>query len=166
MGAAKTRRPNDWREARRIRGWELSQKGWSQKRISEALGVTEGAVSQWIKRAREGGVEALNATKATGAPPRLTPDQRAQIPGLMSQGAESYGFRGDVWTCGRVATVIHRTFGVSYHPAHVSKILGDIGYSLQKPVRRAIQRDEDAIKRWKDDRWAEIKNKPGRKIEP
>jgi|TARA_B100001971_G_C18163277_1_gene522691 transposase len=160
MGAAKTIQRTDWREARRIRGWELSQKGWSQKHISEALGVTKGAVSQWIKRAKEGGVEALKATKATGAPRRLTPDQRAQIPGLLSRGAQSFGFRGDVWTCGRIATVIEQTFGVSYHPSHVSRILRDIGYSLQKPVRRATQRDEDAIVKWKDDKWPEIKKSP------
>ena len=69
----------DWREARRIRGWELSQKGWNQNQIAEALGVTQGAVSQWLKRGKEGGAEALRRKKATGAPCRLNPEQLSQI---------------------------------------------------------------------------------------
>ena len=71
--------------------------------------MSEGAVSQWLKRGREGGVEALGAHPPKGMAPRLTPEQKAQIPGVLARGAEAYGCRGDVWTARRVAEVIHRT---------------------------------------------------------
>ncbi len=81
-----------------------------------ALGVSEGAVSQWLKRGREQGVEALTAHPPTGVTPKLTGEQKAQIPGLLAKGAEAYGFRRDVWTASRVAHVIAQTFGVRYPP--------------------------------------------------
>ena len=150
----------EWREVRRIRGWELVQKGWKQKQVAEAMDVTQGAVSQWTKRAKEGGVKALERRKAPGGQSRLSPEQKAQIPRLLEEGAQAFGFRGDIWTCERIAQVIRRTFNVSYHPAHVSRILKGCGWSLQKPVRRATQRDEEAIERWRKERWPEVKKKP------
>src|SRR5512132_4623487 len=133
----------DWREGRRLRAFELKQQGWSQQHIAQALGVSKGAVSQWMKRARDGGgAEALKRRPAPGARPRLSEDQRAKLPELLARGAPSHGFRGEVWTCERVAIVIRREFGVSYHPAHVSRLLKALRQSLQKPQRRANQRDE------------------------
>jgi transposase len=120
MGAPKKA---DWREERRKRAWELKEKGWQQKDIAEALGVSEGAVSQWIKRGRAGGREALNAHPAPGMAPQLSTEQKAQIPGLLAKGAEAYGFRGDVWTASRVAKVIEQTFGVRYHRDHFGRLL-------------------------------------------
>ena len=105
---------SDWREGRRLRAWELKQQGWNQREIARALGVTEGAVSQWMKRGREGGVEALKKRTSPGAPPRLSEKQRAQLKELLAQGAPDYGFRGDVWSCERVAQVIRKEFGVVY----------------------------------------------------
>src|SRR3954470_12077907 len=105
------RKPRDWREGRRLRAWALKAKGWSQQKIAEALGVTAGAVSQWMRRGRAGGVEALKRRPRPGAGPKLTAEQRAQIPVLLAQGAEAFGLRGDVWTAKRVATVIRREFG-------------------------------------------------------
>jgi transposase len=150
----------DLREYRRFRAWELHQQGWKQRAIADALGVTQGAVSQWLTRAKEHGVEALRRRKAPGAKPRLTPEQKAQIPGLLKQGPEAYGFRGDVWTRKRVATVIRCKFGVSYDPVHVGRILKALGWTRQKPERRARQRDEEAITRWQDERWPELQKKP------
>lgn len=150
----------DWREGRRLRAWELKQQGWNQREIASALGVSEGAVSQWMKRGREGGVEGLRKRTSPGAPPRLSEEQRTQLPKLLARGAETYGFRGEVWTCERVAEVILKEFGVSYHPAHVSRLVREVGLSLQKPTRRANQRDEEAIKRWKEERWPSLKKGP------
>ena len=122
----------DWREGRRFRAYELKLKGWKQTQIADALGVTEGAVSQWMKRAREQGAEGLRHKPPPGATPRLSKDERARLPELLAQGAQAHGFRGDVWTCERVAEVIRREFGVSYHPAHVSRLLKKLRLSLQK----------------------------------
>jgi transposase len=77
-----------------------------------------------MKRAREEGVEGFRDKPPPGAPPRLSEQERARLPELLTQGAQAHGFRGDVWTCSRVSEVIRREFGVSYHPAHVSRLLG------------------------------------------
>ncbi len=150
----------DWREGRRLRALELKEQGWKQSQIADALGVTEGAVSQWMKRAREEGVGGLRHKPPPGATPRLSEDERAKLPELLAQGAEAHGFRGEVWTCERVAQVIRREFGVSYHPAHVSRLLKALRQSLQKPRRRAEQRDEEAIERWKEKKWPSLKKGP------
>jgi transposase len=116
--------PPDLREKRRLLAWELHQQGWSQRRIAAALGVTQGAVSQWIKRAVEGGgVAALYHHPAPGRRAALTDEQYRQIPALLARGTEAYGFQGGRWTTRRVAIVLKDTFGVSYHPAHVSRLL-------------------------------------------
>jgi transposase len=163
MGAPKKA---DWREERRKQAWKLKQQGWKQKEIAEALGVSEGAVSQWMKRGRQGGEEALKAHPSQGATPRLTAEQKAHIPELLAKGACSFGFRGDVWTASRVAQIIFQTFGVRYHRDHVGVLLRQAGWSRQAPVERASQRDEHAINVWYEERWPAIKKKPSRKNAP
>ena len=158
--------PTDWREGRRLRAWALKQEGWSQKAIAAALGVTEGAVSQWMKRAAEGGKERLKRQPPPGPAPRLSEAQRAQLPDLLRKGAEHYGFLGEVWTQDRVRAVIQRVFGVSYHRDHIGRILNAINWSVQKPIERATQRDDEEIARWKDEQWPAIKKKPKRRDEP
>jgi transposase len=164
--AQEVAQPKEWREERRLRAWALKQRGWSQQTIAEALGVTPGAVSQWMRRGREGGVDALRRRPLPGAVPKLTAEQRAQIPVLLAQGAEAFGFRGDVWTGKRVTTVIRREFGVRYHPNHVGKVLRAAGWSVQKPVQRASQRNEAAIEAWRTERWPALKRGLTRRGEP
>src|SRR3954464_2675596 len=159
-------RAKEWREERRLQAWALKAKGWSQQAIAEALGVTAGAVSQWMRRGREGGEAALKSRPRPGATPKLTAEQRAQIPVLLAQGAEAFGFRGDVWTAKRVATIIRREFGVRYHPNHVGKLLRAAGWSVQKPIERASQRNEAAIEAWRTERWPALKRGPTRRGEP
>jgi transposase len=163
MGAPKKA---DWREERRKRAWKLKEAGWRQKDIAIALGVSEGAVSQWLKRGRAGGIEALNAHPPKGVTPRLSAEQKAQIPELLAKGAEVYGFRGDVWTASRVAVVIERIFGVHYHRDHVGRLLREAGWSRQQPIGRATQRNEAALKQWSEQRWPAIKKKPSRTRQP
>jgi transposase len=158
--------PRDWKEGRRLRALELYEAGWKQVRIAEALGVTRGAVSQWLKAARTGGRAALRRRPLPGAKPKLTTAQRAQIPALLAQSAETHGFVGDVWTTKRVVAVIARTFGVRYHSAHVSRLLRQIGWTVQKPIRRATQRDEAAIAAFREERWPSLKAKPKRSSGP
>ena len=146
-----------------MRAWELKQKGWKQYDIAEALGVTPGAVSQWMQRAAGDGPEALRRRPAPGARPRLNEEQLKRLVGLLKQGAEHFGFRGDVWTQPRVAQLIKREFGVSYHPHHVGRILKKINWSRQKPEQRASQRDEAAIEHWREEVWPELKKRRLRK---
>jgi transposase len=149
-----------------MRAWELHQQGWSGKDIASALAVSQGAVSGWLKRVRERGIEALRRHPAPGPTPKLTDAQRAQLPGILAKGAEAYDFIGDVWTTKRVAVVIRRTFGVRYHPAHVSRLLRQAGFSVQKPVRRASQRDETAIATWREETWPVLQAKPRPRAAP
>ncbi len=148
--------PN-WKEARRLRAWDLKEKGWPQRQIAEAMGVSAAAVSQWLKRARNGGPTALRRRPPPGAPRRLATEQLARLPELLQRGPEAYGFRGQVWTRKRVAEVIRVTFGVVYHPTHVGRLLNALRWSPQKPVRRARQRDEAAIAHWRTAIWPAIK---------
>lgn len=149
----------DWREERRKRAWVLKQLGWKQQTIAQVLGVSAGAVSQWLRRGREGGSEALRAHPPPGRSPRLTAEQRATIPALLERGAEAYGFRGVVWTTRRIADVLWRTFGVRYHRDHVRRLLHQIGWSRQHPAERATQRDEHAIRTWYEHRWPALKKR-------
>jgi transposase len=151
--------PRDWQEGRRLRALELSEQGWKPVRIAEALGVTRGAVSQWFKAARDGGHAALLKKPRGHAPPKLTDAQRAQLPAVLAKGAEAHGFVGEVWTTPRVAEVIRREFGVRHHPAHVSRILKAIGWTVQKPMRRATQRDAAAITTWRDEQHPALQAK-------
>jgi len=149
--------PTNWKEARRLQAWQLKQKGWSQRHIAEALGVSEGAVSPWMTRARNGGLEALWHGPPPGAPHWLTDAQLALLPALLQPRAEAYDFRGEVWTRARVAVIIRLACGVSSHPVHVGRLLKAIRWSPQKPMRRVRQRNEAAIARWRDETWPAIK---------
>lgn len=130
--------------------------------MADALGITKGAVSQWMGAVREQGDEALCAHPHIGAVAKLSAAQRSQIPEFLSHGAESYSFRGEVWTCARVARVIAQEFGVTYHPAHVSRLLKTLEWTPQKPVERATQRDEQQIAAWREETWTELKKKARR----
>jgi transposase len=160
------RKPLDWREGRRRRAWELHQQGWTQQRIAAALGCSQSSVSGWLRRAQTDGVDALRTRPAPGPTPLLSAAQRAQIPALLERGAEAYGWRGDFWTTRRVAQVIGDHFGVYYHPAHVSRLLRHLGWSVQKPITRATQRDAAAIAAWTSDRLPALKKKRRRKDAP
>ncbi len=158
--------PKDWREGRRLRGWELHQQGWNQGEIAAALGVSQSAVSQWIARGRAGGTEALHTQKSPGAPARLSSAQHVRLLALLSAGAEAAGFVGEVWTQSRVARLIKREFGVSYHRDHIGRLLRALGWSVQKPQEQATQRDDAAIAQWREQTWPAIKKKPTASSEP
>src|SRR6266540_3858464 len=114
-----SRQLRSWQQVRRQRAWELHRKRWKQAHIAEALGVSQGAVSQWLKRATLHGAQTLYAQPRPGRPALLTPDQRAQLVDLLVQGAEAFGFHGAVWTRRRVARLIKDQFGICYVPRHV-----------------------------------------------
>jgi transposase len=139
--AAKNARTLNWKEQRRWRALGLKRDGWTHQEVADALDVTKGAVSRWMTRVAREGEEALRAR------PHL--------------GAEAYGFRGELWTCARVAEVIRREFGVAYHKDHVSRLLKALRWTPQKPAERAARRDEAQITEWRDERWPELKKKRG-----
>jgi transposase len=142
-----------------MRALDLQQQGWKQRDIAAALGVTKGAVSQWLATARHDGWEALLARPGRGTKPKLAPEQIRLIPDFLWHGTEAYGFRGDVWTCDRVAGVIREEFGVSYSKSQVSRLLKQVGWTPQVPLTRAIQRDEEAIERWRVESWPAVKER-------
>jgi transposase len=154
--------PDDWREWRRLRALLLKQQGWHQRDIGNALGVSEETISRWLARARDGGPEALLARSSPGRPPKLSSTQKRLIPEFLWHGPESYGFRGEVWTCARVAWVIKEEFGAHYHKDHVGKLLKELRWTPQVPIKRAIQRDEEAIERWRDEVWPELRRRARR----
>jgi transposase len=137
--------PPNGKAARRLPAWRLKPQGWSQCQTAEALGVREGAVSQWMTRAREEGPGALRHRLPAGAPRRLSAVPLARLPALLQRGPEAYGVRGELWPRGRLAAVIQLEYGLSSHPRHVGRLCQAIGWSPQTPARRARQRDEAAM---------------------
>ena len=131
----------------------LKQLGWYQRDIADAFGVSEVSVSRWMARARRGGAESLLARPAPGHPPKLSAVQKNLIPEFLWHGPEAYGFRGAVWTCARISQVIDEEFGVRYHKDHVGRLLKELHWTPQIPITRAIQRDEYAIRRWREEVW-------------
>lgn len=134
----------------------LKQQGWYQRDIADALGVSEETVSRWLARARDGGPQALRTRSRSGCPPKLTPKPKRLIPEFLWHGAQAYGFRGEVWTCARIARVIEEEFGVRYHKDHVGRLLRELCWTPQVPIQCALQRDEGAIQRWRDEVWPEL----------
>jgi transposase len=159
--------PQNWKEARRWRALDLSRRGWKQVDIAEALGVTPGAVSQWLSRAaNEGGKRALRNRPIPGRPSRLTSEQLHSLAALLDRSPSSFGFHGEVWTTKRIATLIKREFKVQYHPDHISRLVRKLGFSQQKPEHKAKQRDEEESQRWLKTKWPRLKKKPSKKAEP
>jgi transposase len=159
METPKESTPQNWREYRRLRAWEMHQQGYKQQAIADALGLTQGAVSLIIKRAKTGGVTALHHHQSPGAPARLSGEQQQQLLAALAQGAEAHGFAGDVWTTERIAHLIAQRFGVTYHRDYIGPLLRQLGWSVQRPLVRASQRDEAAIEQWVMTSWPELQKK-------
>jgi transposase len=156
----KDNQPSGWKEARRKRALELRELSWKQCDIAEALGMTEAAVSRWVAKVRAYGNEAWRAQPRPHGPLKLSEEQLQLITDLLAHGAEAYGFTGEVWTCARVTMVIRQVFGVSYHKAHVSRLLKQLDWTPQIPIERATQRDEKQIQQWREEVWPELKKRP------
>src|SRR5690349_13593920 len=149
-------RDGDFREWRRLQAWHLREQGWRRSDVADALDVTERSVSSWTSIARLRGPEGLWSAPISGRPPQLSPQERQLIPELLWHGPEAYGFRGAVWTCGRIARVIEEEFGVLYDKGHVSRLLRQLNWTPQMPIQRASQRDEQAIEQWRREAWPRL----------
>ncbi len=143
---------------RRAEGGRLLQAGeMTQAQIARHLGVSEAAVSQWKKTLGTEGPEALQAHQATGRPPKLSVADRQKLVEMLEQGALAAGFPTAQWTQARVKQVIEREFGVKYHRDYISRLLHGLGWSVQKPEPRALERDEELIRAWLRKDWPRIK---------
>lgn len=139
---------------------KLLLKGKGVREVARLVDAAPSSVSRWKRELEPGGLEALRAKPHPGRSPRLTAEDKQQLEEILLRGAPAAGFPTDLWTLARVTQVIEREFGVKYHPGHVWYILTDMGWSCQKPERRARERDEEAIARWREKGWAQVKKKP------
>jgi transposase len=143
---------------RRAEGVKLLQAGEKkQAQIARHLGVSEATVSKWKKKLKTEGAEALEPRQATGRPPKLDKEAKQSLLKILEDGARASGFSTEQWTQARVKQVIKREFGVSYHQNYISRLLHEMGWSVQKPDPRAIERDEELIAAWLSKDWPRIK---------
>jgi transposase len=138
----------------RMQAGALFAAGRSQAQVARELGVARQVVSRWHARWQAGGLPALASHGPTGSAPRLSDAQLHAVDQALRQGARANGFDTDHWTLARITTVIQQLTGVTYHPGHVWKLLRHrLHYRLQRPARRAVERDEQAIARWVAEDW-------------
>ncbi len=129
----------------------------TQVQIARYLGVSEAAVSKWKKKLTEKGPQALEMQTATGRPPKLDQEAQQHLVEKLKQGALAAGFPTEQWTQARVKKVIQQEFGVCYHQNYISRLLKELGWSVQKPDPRALERDEELILAWLQQDWPRIK---------
>ncbi len=143
-------------EERRLKGAQLLKAGkLSQAEIARQLGVSRTAVTRWAQQLAIG--QPLQRRIASGRPPKLTAAQQRTLKRLLKHGAGAAGFPSERWTLGRIQQVIEREFGVTYHAHSLSDVLAGLGWSLQQPLARAQERDEDLIQAWLAQDWPRIK---------
>ena len=147
-------------EARRMKAAALFAQGKSQADVVRVLHVSRQSASRWHPDWKAHGRTGLKAAGRAGRKPRLTQKQIRRVEQQLLRGPKAHGYKTDLWTLPRIATLIKKTCGVSYHPGHVWRVMRQMGWSCQKPVRRAKERDEEAIERWVKEEWPCIKKKP------
>ena len=147
-------------EARRRQALGFLSEGHSLNAVARWLRCAASSVMRWRDAVRRRGERAFQVGASPGRPPKLTQRQRQRLVRLLLQGSRAHGYRTDVWTTARVAEVIERHFGVRYHPDHVGRLLHALHWTPQKPERRALERDEAAIARWKRAAWPRVKKTP------
>jgi transposase len=149
-------------EERRLRAADLFRKGVIPAEVARQLGVSHQVVSDWRKAWRQGGRAALRGKGRAGRPRKLSPAQLRKVEKALKKGAEANGYTGDLWTLPRAAEVIEQVTGVSYHPGYVWYLLRkQLGWTWQRPSRRAKERDDEAIEQWVQERWPQLKKELG-----
>lgn len=148
---------------KRLRGGRMLQKGKGCAEVALAVGVARQTVYTWKALFDEGGIDALRAVPEAGRPAKLDPTQLAAVRAAVLQSPTEHGFGTELWTVKRVGAVIERMHGVRFSQGHVWRILGSLGFSPQKPEKRAIERNEDAVRSWKRSTWPALKKKPSEK---
>ncbi len=147
-------------QERRLRAIALLEQGSTQVEVAQKLGVTQGAVSQWKTAHAHGGDEALQARPAPGATPKLTDKQCQRLLKYLQQGPRKHGWPTALWTLPRIVQLIEKKFSVCYDQSGVWRLLRRVGWSCQKPERRARERDDAAIDEWRKHDWPRLKKRP------
>lgn len=146
---------------RRRRAMELLDSGLSLNEVGRRIGCEPSSVMRWRDRREKNGEGVYTVGVSPGRPTRLRVAQLRRLEKTLLKGALASGYRTDLWTTRRIAEVIAHTFGITYHPDHIGRLLGKLGWSHQKPEKRAIERDETEIERWKAKEWPRVKKTPG-----
>ena len=149
-------------EKRRKRAGKLFTKEYSAPEVARRLGVARQVAYRWKQAWEQGGSSALASKGPAGPKSKLTVAQMQTVTGALLAGPATHGYKTDLWTLPRVASLIEDLTGVAYHPGHVWRLLGASGWSCQRPERRAVERDEPAIRRWKRVTWPALKKRPAK----
>jgi len=147
-------------EARRHRALKLLDEERSLHEVGRLVGCAPISVLRWRDAREEGGAAALQVRFSPGRPPKLDVGQRQSLVKLLLKGSIAQGYRTELWTTARVAALIRKVFRVRYHRDHVGRLLHALGFTHQKPERRALERNEEAIERGKTEEWPRLKKKP------
>lgn len=147
----------DLLEDRRRRALALLDSGCSLNEVGRRIGCAAVSVMRWRDARRRGGEQAFEVRYSPGRPPKLDAARRKRLVRLLVKGATAHGWRTNLWTTARIAELVRREFGVEYHRDHIGRLLHSLGWSVQKPERRALERNEEAIQRWKRKDWPRIK---------
>jgi transposase len=150
-------------ERRRFKALKLLKQGYNQSEVARRVKVCSQTVSRWSRVVSEQGEKALGAAGRAGRKPLLDDKQRERLIARLLEGPEKLGYETPLWTCNRVGHLIKEEFGIRYHSGHVWKLLRQLDWSPQRPVGRALERDEEAIDHWKRKTWPAIKKKPRKK---
>jgi len=156
---------NEALEKRRLKGAKLLAKGVSKSEVARQLGVARQTVAAWEAKLAEGGADALKRGEL-GRPRQLAAEQEQELGKVLMAGALAAGFPTELWTLPRIGKLINERFGVEYSTGHLWHLLRRMGFSCQKPEKRALQRNEEEIVRWKRHGWPALKKKPSEKAEP
>jgi transposase len=141
-----------------MRAADLFEQDVIPAEVARQVGVSHQVVSDWRAAWRRAGRDGLRAAVRAGRPPKLSVEQLHAVEAVLSTGAAANGYVTDLWTLARVAQVIERVTGTAYHPRHVWRILREqLGWTWQRPARRAVERDEAAITNWINVRWPQLK---------
>jgi transposase len=160
MASSRPRRDFEALEQRRKQAARMFASGKIQATVAAMLEVSRQSVSRWYHEWKRGGSRALRGAGRAGRLPSLDAKQLAGVERALRRGARAHGFATDLWTLPRVAKVIEKTTGVSYHPGHVWRILKSMGWSLQRPAKRAKERNDKAVEQWVAETWPAVKKTP------
>lgn len=146
-------------QKRRERAIQLLRAGKIPAVVARAVSAARSSVTRWQQAFQRKGRAGLAAKPIPGRSPRLPAKQKCQLEQHLLKGPLAAGYKTDLWTLRRIARLINKHFHIRYHPGHVWKILRALGWSCQKPERRATQRDETAITHWKRYVWPQIRRR-------